>query len=170
MKQERRLAIPPEVITQALAGEAEAWGEIYSTLRPFILGLCVGTYELSPEDSNDISQNIFLQMVRSLDRIENLGAWICGAVRRQVGGLKGGRGPRLRVQYETSSRLEDALGFWYAYSCLSQMCRRLFHHMIFEGLSHREAARQIGIPPGSIHHLKNRCQENFILIFKRRDA
>jgi DNA-directed RNA polymerase specialized sigma24 family protein len=172
MEGARRFFLSDDVVQQACAGSEEAWCEIYAAAKPFILGLCRGAHGLSPEDSQDICQNIILQLYRTLDRVENVGAWIHGAVRRQAGGVRmkapaGAFGiqPEDAAAPGGENGVEESIHFWHAFSCLSSTCRRIFHHLIFEGLSHREAAPIIGIPPGTVYHMKAKCQENFLHFF-----
>jgi RNA polymerase sigma-70 factor, ECF subfamily len=72
------VADPSEAITRALAGDAEAWGELYRDFAPAIFRFCRRALP-TREDAEDATMEIFLKLRDKLgqyDRTRSFSAWL----------------------------------------------------------------------------------------------
>jgi RNA polymerase sigma factor (sigma-70 family) len=72
------VADPKEAITRALAGDAEAWGELYRDFAPAIFRFCRRALP-TREDAEDATMEIFMKLRDKLgqyDRTRSFSAWL----------------------------------------------------------------------------------------------
>jgi RNA polymerase sigma factor (sigma-70 family) len=64
------LAEPVEIIAEARAGNAEAWGQLYREYAPLVFRFCRRTLP-TPEDAEDATMDIFLKLRDKLEQYDS---------------------------------------------------------------------------------------------------
>lgn len=165
------------VVEAARGGDAEAWNSLVERYLPLVMSVA-GRYRLSPDESADVSQTLWLRLVEHLDQIREpraLPGWIVTTTRNEAFRLLKSRNRTLPV---------DPLGDWEPYGeDDTELDMRLLeaerHQALREGLdelpprqrrlllllladpplSYDDISRQLGIPKGSIGPTRARCLE-----------
>lgn len=156
----------PRADAQLLAavadGDREAFAELYRRHLPWLLAR-LGRRCASPELVDEVVQDTFVAVWRSArrwDRRGEVAAWIWGiGIRRLVDALRRSRPPADgRTTFdgvETSAEEHVLLAVQYgdvgtALASLSPELRAVVQATVLDGLTTREAARLLGIPPGTV--------------------
>ena len=143
-------------------GDREAFAELYRRHLPWLL-VRLGRRCSSPELVDEVVQDTFVAVWRSAGRWDRRGevaAWIWGiGIRRLVDALRRSR-PRADelmefAGVETSAEEHVLLAVQYgdvgaALASLSPELRAVVQATVLDGLTTREAARLLGIPPGTV--------------------
>ncbi|MFG1606606.1 RNA polymerase sigma factor [Actinoplanes sp. NPDC049265] len=143
-------------------GDREAFAELYRRHLPWLL-VRLGRRCSSPDLVDEVVQDTFVVVWRSArqwDRRGAVAAWIWGiGVRRLVDALRRSRPPADELiefaGVETSAEEHVLLGVQYgdvgaALAGLSPELRAVVQATVLDGLTTREAARLLGIPPGTV--------------------
>lgn len=150
------------MLAAAAEGDREAFAELYRRHLPWLL-VRLGRRCASPELVDEVAQDTFVAVWRSArqwDRRGEVAAWIWGiGIRRLVDALR-----RHRPQVdeltefpgvETSAEEHVLLAVQYgdvgaALASLSPELRAVVQATVLDGLTTREAARLLDIPPGTV--------------------
>ncbi|WP_432824438.1 RNA polymerase sigma factor [Dactylosporangium sp. CA-092794] len=143
-------------------GDREAFAELYRRHLPWLL-VRLGRRCSSPELVDEVVQDTFVAVWRSAGRWDRRGevaAWIWGiGIRRLVDALRRSRPPADELTefagVETSAEEHVLLAVQYgdvgaALASLSPELRAVVQATVLDGLTTREAARLLGIPPGTV--------------------
>lgn len=155
-----------QLITRTLAGSREAYGELYeATIRDVYRTVHFLVSE--PSDADDVVQDIYLELHRSLKQYDESRAfrpWLMGLVMRQVHAYrrKGWRQLRISKKAEHTSEIQDA-------DVAGEVIDRLSSRMLMDKVnslpyklrqvivlhylqeySQEEAAAILGIPLGTV--------------------
>lgn len=166
------------LLDRALAGESEAFEEIFRKYRDKIYRIAYG-YMLNKDDALDVTQETFVKAYENLDsfkKASSLFTWLCQIAINQAIDLRRKKSRRRTVQLEESVPAESnsvtsttghPLGiaeepsraaeekelqaqFMSALEELSEKHRSVFLLHTVEGLSYREIADTLGIAIGTV--------------------
>ncbi|MGE5830980.1 MAG: RNA polymerase sigma factor [Micromonosporaceae bacterium] len=151
-----------QLVAAVIDGDRDAFAELYRRHLPWLL-VRLGRRCSSPELADEVAQDTFVAVWRSAGRWDGRGevaAWIWGiGIRRLVDALR--RNPRpagVLVEFEgfeMSAEEHVLLAVQYgdvgaALASLSPELRAVVQATILDGLTTREAACLLGIPPGTV--------------------
>lgn len=151
-----------ELIAAMADGDRDAFAELYRRHLPWLL-VRLGRRCASPELVDEVVQDTFVavwQSVRRWDGRGEVAAWIWGiGIRRLVDALRRTRPPAEELtefaDVEISAEEHVLLAVQYgdvgaALTGLSPELRAVVQATVLDGLTTREAARLLGIPPGTV--------------------
>lgn len=151
-----------ELLAATAEGDREAFAELYRRHLPWLL-VRLGRRCASPELVDEVVQDTFVAVWRSARQWDGRGevtAWIWGiGIRRLVDALRRGRpAAEELIEFdgvETSAEEHVLLGVQYgdvgaALASLSPELRAVVQAIVLDGLTTREAAQLLGIPPGTV--------------------
>ncbi|HKT01148.1 MAG TPA: RNA polymerase sigma factor [Rugosimonospora sp.] len=151
-----------ELIAAMAEGDRDAFAELYRRHLPWLL-VRLGRRCASPELVDEVVQDTFVAVWRSARRWDGRGevaAWIWGiGIRRLVDALRQTRPPAEELtefaDAESSAEEHVLLAVQYgdvgaALAGLSPELREVVQATVLDGLTTREAARLLGIPPGTV--------------------
>ncbi|MFI5913247.1 RNA polymerase sigma factor [Dactylosporangium sp. NPDC051541] len=143
-------------------GDRAAFGELYRRHLPWLLAR-LSRRCASPELVDEVVQDTFVAIWRSAGKWDGRGepaAWIWGiGIRRLVDTLRRSHPPAGELiefpGVETSAEEHVLLAVQYgdvgaALASLSPELRAVVQATVLDGLTTREAARLLGIPPGTV--------------------
>jgi RNA polymerase sigma-70 factor (ECF subfamily) len=151
-----------ELLAGVAGGQRDALAELYRRHVPWLL-VRLSRRCADPGVVDEVVQDTFVAVWRSAGRYTGQGAvaaWIWGiAVRRLVDALRSRPLPTLPMveptQTEASAEERVLLGVEYgdlagALNRLSPELRAVVQATVLDGLTTREAARLLGLPPGTV--------------------
>jgi RNA polymerase sigma factor (sigma-70 family) len=163
------------LVRDCLAGNQEAWSVLVDKYKNLIYSIPV-KYHFSQDDASDIFQAVCLELLAELSNLRNpeaLPKWII-----QVTAHKCLHGKKYAQRTETvdpndpsfeqstPARAESVLHeaeeeqkIRQVMHELPERCQRLVHMLFFEepARPYQEVARELGIAPGSIGFIRQRC-------------
>ncbi|MFL6111022.1 MAG: sigma-70 family RNA polymerase sigma factor [Catenulispora sp.] len=174
----------PQQLAAAIAGDQQAWTSLVEDHHELVWSIANG-YKLTPEDTADICQTVWLQLIEILDRFQDpdeIVGWLATATRREAlrmsrasrkvfpdsGALVGAivehgtpdvpdRSPTADPQTISTSN-QDRADLWAAFSTLSEKHRRLLTILATTPeVTYAEVARRLGISVGSIGPTRQRA-------------
>src|SRR2546423_14432580 len=84
-----------ELVAGCRAGDAAAWNELVERFSRYVYAICVQAFRLSPQDAEDVFQEVFARVFEHLDRLRNdeaIRPWIAQLTRRLcIDRLRGSR-------------------------------------------------------------------------------
>lgn len=159
------------LLVRCRAGDARAWSELIGEYERMVFSI-PRRYGLNREDSDDIVQVVFTELLQSLDSLrddERLAGWLATVARRQSWRVIERRKRELAVaDVPESSHDSDPAETWtrveWLYEGLlglDERCRELLVTLYLSGEdpSYAEVARRLGRPVGSIGPTRGRCLE-----------
>lgn len=165
------------LVRQCLKGNEEAWSALVDKYKNLIFSIPI-KYGFSADDATDIFQSVCLELLSQLPNLREpkaLPKWIM-----QVTAHKCFHGKRQQQRTEVSDpndpkferstppraesilrEVEDEQNLRQAISALAPRCQQLIHMLFFEDPArpYQEVARSLGIAPGSIGFIRQRCLE-----------
>lgn len=169
-------AAPPgdrELVSACLAGDEQAWAELVGRYKRLIFSIPLKR-GMSAEEAADVFQAVCLDLVTELPRLRDpqaLPSWLIQTTVRKVCRLKR-REDRRTADDEALDALcapesADALvhevereqALRTALNVLSPRCRQMVDMLFFETppRPYRDVAATLGLAPGSIGFIRNRC-------------
>jgi RNA polymerase sigma factor (sigma-70 family) len=163
------------LVRECLKGNDEAWSALVDKYKNLIFSIPV-KYHLSQDDASDVFQAVCLELLAELPNLRNpeaLPKWII-----QVTAHKCLHGKRYAQRTETTdpndpafeqstpARAESVLREAEEEQCIRQVmgelperCQQLVRMLFFEepARPYQEVARELGIAPGSIGFIRQRC-------------
>ena len=170
-----------ELVRRCVENDRAAWEILVRRYSRLIYGLAMRA-GLSADDSADVFQMVLVTAYRNLhllDRPESLSFWLATITRREawqarrrlaraaVSASEEGADPFEGVAStapladEELERAERAAALHRGLDRIDERCRTLLETLFFKepALSYEEAARQLGVPLGSIGPTRSRCLE-----------
>lgn len=161
------------LVLAARAGDQNAWTTLVDRFGRLVYGVCRG-YRLSPADSADVSQTVWLRLAENLHRLEHperVGAWLVTTTRREcVAVLRvRSRFEPLDVEYdatpstapgpaEEALRRETIAEVAAAFATIGERCQELLRRLVCNPeTTYQELTATLGIPIGSIGPTRMRC-------------
>ncbi len=163
------------LVRECLSGSESAWSALIDKYKNLIYSIPI-KYGLSPDDASDIFQAVCLEMLAELPKLRKpkaLPKWIiqiavhrCFHHKRQLQRVSTAGTAEDFPEQSTSPAAENILreaeqeqGFRDAIASLPPRCRQLVHMLFFEepARPYQEIASQLGLAPGSIGFIRQRC-------------
>jgi RNA polymerase sigma factor (sigma-70 family) len=177
-KDERFKAWPDKrLVAECLEGNEEAWSALVDKYKNLIFSIPV-KYGFSPDDSSDIFQAVCVELLSQLPNLrkpEALPKWIiqvtahkCFHGKQQQQRTKACDPHDQAFERGTPAlaegilqEAEDEQNVRQALSVLPPRCQKLMQMLFFEepARPYQEVARTLGIAPGSIGFIRQRCLE-----------
>ena len=164
---------PTALVSQAAAGDRDAWDEIVERYAPLIWSICRG-HCLGSADAADVAQAVWLHLVDQLDHLRDPGAlagWLAATTSRECIRRLTGRGPE-RLDPRLADWPPSAVGVVIdeeilagrqmalraAFARLPFRCQQLLSMLTSDPpRSYAEISAELGIPVGSIGPYRARC-------------
>ncbi len=165
-------AAPPtdaELLARCRQRDADAWHELVTRYERLVYSVALRN-GLSGEDAADVTQNTFITLIDSLDRIrdeDRLASWLMTVARRQAWRVRNLSRRTVPLE-QVAEESEDPLADWDtvttlhdALSRLGGKCRELLLALYFdpEEPSYAEVAERLGRSIGGIGPMRGRCLE-----------
>jgi RNA polymerase sigma factor (sigma-70 family) len=167
----------PRLVRECLKGNEDAWSALVDKYKNLIFSIPV-KYGFSPDDATDIFQSVCLELLSQLPNLRNpqaLPKWImqvtahkCFHGRRQQQRTEVTDPNDPKFEQSTPSRAESILreaedeqNLRQAVAALPPRCQQLIRMLFFEepARPYQQVARTLGIAPGSIGFIRQRCLE-----------
>ena len=164
---------PAALVSQAAAGDRNAWNEIVERYAPLIWSICC-RHRLGSADAADVAQAVWLHLVDQLDHLRDPGAlpgWLATTTVRECLRRLSGRGAE-----RFGTRLADSppsavgvvideeivtgrhMALRAAFAGLPSRCQQLLSMLTSDPAhSYAEISAELGIPVGSIGPYRARC-------------
>ena len=169
----------PEVtalVTRARNGDPQAWHALVERYAPLIWSIC-RRYRLAEADAEDVSQNIWLHLVRHLDTLRDpaaLPGWLATTTRRECDRKARAAAGQHAAGYLLDTELlpderaatadqelleaERHAALREAFAVLPPSARQLLAMLTADQpVPYTEISAQLGIPVGSIGPTRRRC-------------
>ena len=164
---------PAALVSQAAAGDRDAWDEIVDRYAPLIWSICRG-HCLGSADAAEVAQAVWLHLVDQLDHLRDPGAlagWLATTTSRECLRKLTGRGPG-RLDTALAGSPPSAAGVVIdeeilagrqmalraAFAGLPSRCQQLLSMLTSDPpRSYAEISAELGIPVGSIGPYRARC-------------
>lgn len=170
-RQGNRAGHEHRLLARCRAGDAGAWSELLGEYERLVFSI-PRRYGLDREDSADIAQLVFTELLQSLDSLredERLAGWLATVARRQSWRVMERR-KREGAVADVPERVDDSdpAETWtrveWLYDGLlglDERCRELLIILYLSGEdpSYAEVAQRLGRPVGSIGPTRGRCLE-----------
>jgi RNA polymerase sigma factor (sigma-70 family) len=167
----------PRLVRECLKGNEEAWSALLDKYKNLIFSIPI-KYGFTADDATDIFQSVCLELLSQLPNLRKpkaLPKWImqvtahkCFHGKRQQQRTEVADPSDARFERSTPSRAESILreaedeqNLRQAVSALPPRCQQLIRMLFFEepARPYQEVARTLGIAPGSIGFIRQRCLE-----------
>jgi RNA polymerase sigma factor (sigma-70 family) len=142
-----------------MTGDEAALDRILEGCKPLIRSVCRSWYGLSPEEAQDISQEVCIEIMIKISRIRRLRPFAIGTTMNLCKSRIRSRvrertlGAEAETLAETAAPPPPALGSALLHPALEAMEERdrtLLHMLFMENRTYTEVARRLDIPIGSI--------------------
>ena len=162
------------IVARCRAGDAAAWNELVDRFARYVHAICVRGFRLSPEDAEDVFQDVFAKTYTELHRLRDdtaIRPWIAQLTRRTCI-------DRIRRTRETADediaeladpdpifeRIEEALDVHQALATLGEPCSDVLDRFFAQDQSYRVIGDELDLPAGTVASRISRCLD------KLRDA
>jgi RNA polymerase sigma factor (sigma-70 family) len=164
------------LVARARAGDAQAWNQIVERYAPLVWGIC-RRYGLSPADSEDVGQNVWLKLHQHLSGLREeaaLPGWLARTTYNECMGVLRTAQQRRRTELTAEADVPTDGGLvaierdwererWHialreAFTQLRPHCQALLS-LLFEDppVPYREIGERLGMKVGSIGPTRERC-------------
>ncbi len=181
--QPKSLRDDTELVRECLRGSEDAWSALIDKYKNLIYSVPI-KYGLSPDDATDIFQAVCLEMLSELPKLRKpkaLPKWIiqvamhkCFHHKRQLLRLSTAGSAEDMMNDATADlrdrgtspiaetilrEAEEEQSFRNAIASLPPRCQQLIHMLFFEepARPYQEIAAELGLAPGSIGFIRQRC-------------
>lgn len=176
------------VLTRCRRGDESAWASVVGQYQALVFSV-PRNYGLSREDSADIAQATFTELIRALDSIRDedaVGGWLATVARRnswrRLAEIR--RGSSVLDLSDEAAEIEDVdwtdwIDTWTDRNwvlegilSLPEPCRDLLQELFLNPAepSYAEVAGRLGRPIGSIGPSRGRCMEHLRQALERLDS
>jgi RNA polymerase sigma factor (sigma-70 family) len=164
-----------DLVTRARAGDQKAWNGLVDEFAPLVLSIC-RRYRLSPEDANEVGQEVWMRLVVHLRRLREpaaLPGWLATTTRNEC--LRWLQADRRRSDTATAYHRERVItvdppvdtellaaernaALRTAFRQLPANCQELLSNLIVDPPPrYAEIADLMGLSAGSLGPLRARC-------------
>jgi RNA polymerase sigma factor (sigma-70 family) len=157
-----------DVVARCRAGEEAAWRELVERFSRYVYAIATRAYRLSPDDAEDVFQEVFARAYQHLGRLrddEAIRPWIGQLTRRLcIDRLRRGWHEEPAAEQiepadpdDVLGTLDEALSVRDALATLSGDCREILDRFFGRDESYHAIGGALGIPPGTIASRISRC-------------
>ena len=159
-------ATDAELVARCRAGDEAAWGALVDRYARYVYAIATRVYRLTPEDAEDVFQEVFARVFERLDTLRDgdaLRPWIAQTARNcAVDSLRrSGREVPVDVVPEDADdgveRLDEALTVHAALDRLSPECHEILDRFFCRDESYRTIGDELALPSGTIASRIARC-------------
>jgi len=158
-----------QLVVACRGGDTKAWNLLVERFSRYVYAICSQGFRLSPQDSEDVFQDVFTKVYEQLPRLRDNSAvrpWIAQLTRRAcIDRL------RLRSRQDAAeieavepadledivTNLDEALVIRAALDSLSGDCREILDRFFARDESYRTIGDALGLPAGTIASRISRC-------------
>jgi RNA polymerase sigma-70 factor (ECF subfamily) len=169
-----------QLVARCRAGDHEAWCQLVERFSRYVYAIAVQAFRLSPEDADDVFQEVFARTYEHLGRLRDEAAirpWLGQLTRRLcIDHLRSGAREQpaeeeleLAKPDETLERLEEALTVHEALGELPENCREILDRFFARDESYRTIGEALDLPSGTIASRISRCLEKLRLQLEGRN-
>ena len=168
------------IVARCRAGDAEAWNQLVERFARYVHAICVNGFRLSPEDAEDVFQDVFAKTYVELDRLRDDAAirpWIGQLTRRAcIDRLRRGRTGAgedvadIPDPTDVLDQLELALDVHRAMRTLGDSCNEILDRFFTQDESYRAIGDALELPAGTIASRISRCLEKLRLAMEDSTA
>ena len=161
---------PPdaELVARCRRGDEEAWRLLVERFSRYVFAIAVQAYRLSPDDAEDVFQEVFARVYQRLDQLRNDDAvrpWIGQLTRRTCLDRLRERTTVPLAEEETEpagadqtlERLEEAWHVRELLDGLSDACQEILDRFFARDQSYKTISDALELPSGTIASRISRC-------------
>ena len=156
------------LVARCRAGDDDAWNELVARFSRYVYAICVQGFRFSPQDAEDVFQDVFARTFEHLDELRDDSAvrpWIATLTRRLcVDKLRsGGRERLVEEPLEDAgaddglAELDEAMSVHEAMRTLPEHCAEILDRFFTRDESYRTIGEALGLPAGTIASRISRC-------------
>lgn len=159
-----------DLVRACRAHDERAWGILVERFARYVYAIAIQAYRLSPDDAEDVFQEVFARTYEHLDRLrsdEAIRPWIGQLTRRlAIDRLRLGRREAFTDEAvdqlegradEQLERIEVAMAVRGALQTLPEHCQEILDRFFARGESYHQIAAALEIPMGTIASRISRC-------------
>ena len=148
------------------AGDEVAWNELVERFSRYVYAIASQAFRLSPEDAEDVFQEVFARIFDRLDTLRDPTAvrpWIAQLTRRECINrirLTSRETPADELPdggEEALDQIEEAFDVHSALGALPGECREVIDRFFCRDESYRTIGEELGLPAGTIASRISRC-------------
>lgn len=161
------------LVARCRQGDSEAWAVLVERFSRYVYAICVRGFRLSPQDAEDVFQEVFARTHERLSRLRDDAAirpWIGQLTRRCcIDRLRSARDEDSGLDIdvadpaETLADVEAALDVQQALQALGEPCRDILDRFFARDESYRTIGAALDLPAGTIASRISRCLEKLKL-------
>jgi len=170
------------LVARCRGGDDDAWRELVERFSRYVYAIAVQAFRLSPQDAEDVFQDVFARVYQRLDSLRDDDAvkpWIAQLTRRLcIDRLRSGSHesdadldelPEVPAD-DVLGKLEDAFDVHEAMAALPDNCRQILDSFFARDESYRTIGDTLGLPAGTIASRISRCLDKLRDSFEGRNT
>ena len=174
------VATDAQLVARCRNGDPAAWNELVERFSRYVYAIAVQAFRLSPQDAEDVFQEVFARVYQHLDRLRDDAAirpWIAQLTRRVcIDRLRaGGRespvdqdGLEWGAEDETLAGLDEALTVRAGLDAVGDPCRDILDRFFARDESYKTIGEALDLPAGTIASRISRCLSKLKSILEGR--
>jgi len=163
------IATDAQLVARCRAGEDAAWNELVERFSRYVYAICVQAFRLSPDDAEDVFQEVFARVYEHLDRLRNdeaIRPWIAQLTRRLCIDKLRASGREAPIDLdgyeppdadETLATLDEAMTVRAGLEALDEPCREILDRFFAQDQSYKVIGEALSLPAGTIASRISRC-------------
>jgi RNA polymerase sigma factor (sigma-70 family) len=161
------------LVSRCRNGDSEAWSVLVERFSRYVYAICVRGFRLSPEDAEDVFQDVFAKTHERLGRLRDDAAirpWIGQLTRRCcIDRLRSAREEGVGHDVDVAdpndglADVEQALDIQQALQELGEPCHDILDRFFARDESYRTIGDALDLPAGTIASRISRCLEKLRL-------
>src|SRR6476661_11234424 len=159
-----------QLVSRCRAGDTEAWNEFVERFSRYVYAICSRGFRLSPEDAEDVFQEVFARAYERLSDLRSDDAvrpWLAQLTRRLcIDKLRllardtpTAGDPDEQALDDVLAELDDAMTVRAALDKVGDPCREILERFFCRDESYRTIGDHLEIPAGTIASRISRCLE-----------
>ena len=159
-------ATDAELVARCRAGDEAAWDALVDRYARYVYAIAARVYRLTPEDAEDVFQEVFARVFERLDSLRDddaLRPWIAQTTRNCAVDTLRRSGREIAVDEvpedvdEGLDRLDEALTVHAALERLAPECREILDRFFRRDESYRTISADLDLPSGTVASRIARC-------------
>jgi RNA polymerase sigma-70 factor (ECF subfamily) len=156
------------LVARCRAGDPDAWHELVERFSRYVYAIAVQAFRLSPDDADDVFQEVFARTYQHLGRLRDDAAirpWLGQLTRRLcIDHLRAGAREQPAEEElepggvdDTLQQIDEALTVHEALAELPENCREILDRFFARDESYRTIGAALDLPSGTIASRISRC-------------